>query len=50
LEIISDLSCSYELRKMALEKLLWIYKEERKLKKMIYSYLSFYNKTIKSLI
>ncbi len=49
-EIISDLSCSYKLRKKALGKLLDIYKEERKFKKRIYAYLSFYTKTIKSLI
>ena len=50
LEIISDSYCSYKLRKMALGKLLDIYKEERKFKKRIHAYLSFYSKTIKSLI
>jgi hypothetical protein len=35
---------------MALGKLLEIYKEERKFKKRIYTHLSFYTKTIKSLI
>jgi hypothetical protein len=50
LEIMRDTSCGYQLRKMALKKLLEIYKEERKFKKRIYAYLSFYSKTIESLI
>jgi len=45
-----DTSCGYQLRKMALGKLLEIYKEERKFKKKIYAYISFYSKTMKSLI